>query len=364
MGPFDTSLLIAVVGLTTPILFVAMGELLAQRSGIINIGLEGMMLTGAFFGFWAAWASKSLLVGVVAGAASGAVIGVMMALLSISARGDQIVVGVGINILALGATTFANEEIFTGGGNQVTITPMRPLAIPVLDHIPVIGTAFFDQVPLTYLGYLAVPAIWYLLYRTNLGLLIRGAGETPDAVETAGVSVNRIRWSTTLFAGAMAGLGGTMLSIGNVGLFNEDMSNGRGFIALAAVIFGRWRPLSVLGACLVFGGADALQLRLQAQTSIPSQVWVAVLLIPLLILGYRLARRRIHQISRSGIAVGGGVFVVGLILFIVAPRWNLPSEFWLMFPYVITLVVLTGLGGRTHLPGALGVPYSRAASKA
>ncbi len=176
MGPFDSNLVIAMVLTTTPILFASLGELVAERAGVINIGLEGMMLGGAFFGFWAAHASGSLLLGVIVGMLAGTVLGVVMAALSVSANADQIVVGIGITILATGATTFANEKLFTSGGNQPTIHAMSNLAIPGLDHLPVIGQALFDQVPLAYVAYLMVPAVWYVLYRTNLGLLIRGAG--------------------------------------------------------------------------------------------------------------------------------------------------------------------------------------------
>src|SRR5436309_1666234 len=177
MSPFDANLVIAAVGLTVPILFAALGELVAQRAGVINIGLEGMMLNGAFFGFWAAYETHSLLLGVIVGFAAGAVLGVIMAALTISASADQIVVGIGITILAAGTTTFANQQLFTSGGNQATINPISPLAIPGLDQIPVIGKALFDQTPLAYVAYLMVPALWYILYRPNLGLVIRGAGQ-------------------------------------------------------------------------------------------------------------------------------------------------------------------------------------------
>ena len=357
MGPFDTALVVATVGLATPILFAALGELVAERSGVIDIGLEGMILNGAFFSFWAAHATHSLLLGAIMGLVAGAFFGAVMAALTVSFGGDQIVVGVGINILAAGITTFANEQLFTSGGQQPTIKPMEPLAIPGLSDLPVIGKAFFDQVPLAYLAYLLVPAIWYVIYRTNLGLVIRGAGEFPDAVETSGISVKTVRWSTTLFAGGMAGLGGAMLTVGNLGLFNELMSGGRGFIALAAVIFGRWRPYAVLGACLVFGGADALQLRLQAADFIPRQVWVLLMVIPILVVAWHLVRSRRWRPTRGGIAFGGTIFLIGLVLTVIAPHWSVPSEFWLMLPYVITLVVLAVLVGRTRLPAALGLPY-------
>jgi simple sugar transport system permease protein len=362
MGPFDTNLLIVSIGLTTPILFAALGELLAERSGVINIGLEGMMLNGAFFGFWAAHASHSQLLGVVMAFVAGAFLGAVMAALSVSAAGDQIVVGVGINILAVGATTFANNQFFTSGGNQPTITPISPLAIPGLDHLPIVGKAFFDQTPLAYVAYLLVPAIWYVLYRTNFGLVIRGAGEFPDAVETSGASVIRVRWLTTLFAGGMAGLGGAVLSVGNLGLFNNNFTDGRGFIALAAVIFGRWRPFPVLAACLVFGSADALQLRLQAAGYIPRQVWALLLLIPLLVVAYRIVRSHRWRMTRDGLAFGGTVFLVGLVLLIAGPRWSIRPEFWLMLPYLVTIVILAGTVGRTRMPAALGLPYRRGVS--
>lgn len=364
MGPFDTALVVAAIGVTTPILFAALGELVAQRAGVINIGLEGMMLNGAFFGFWAAHGTHSLLVGVLAGFAAGAVLGMIMAALTISASADQIVVGIGITILATGTTTFANEQLFTSGGNQATINPISPLALPGLDQIPVIGKALFDQTPLAYVAYLMIPVLWFVLYRTNLGLAIRGAGEVPDAVETSGASVRRVRWGAELFASGMAGLGGAVLSVGNLGLFNELMSGGRGYIALAAVIFGRWRPLAVLGACLVFGGADALQLRLQAATTVPRQVWVALALIPVIVFAYRCVRTRTWRRTPGGLAFGGGILLLGVVLAIVGPKWNIPSQFWLMLPYVITLVVLAGAVGRTRLPAALGLPYRRAVTTA
>jgi ABC-type uncharacterized transport system permease subunit len=362
MGPFDSNLVIAMVLTTTPILFAAIGELVAQRAGVINIGLEGMMLNGAFFGFWAAHASGSLLLGVIVGMLAGTALGVVMAALSVSAHADQIVVGIGITILATGATTFANEELFTTGGNQPTISAMRNLPIPGLDHVPVIGHALFDQVPLAYLAYLIVPAVWYVLYRSNLGLLIRAAGEYPDAVETSGTSVAAIRWGATLFAASMAGLGGVMLSVGNLGLFNEGMSGGRGYIALAAVIFGRWRPLGVLCASLVFGGADALQLRLQAFPAIPDQVWIALLLVPIVVLAYQTIRRRRLPSQPRFSVFGSTVFIVGLVLAVIGPHWSIAGEFWLMLPYVITLVVLGGVAGQVRLPSALGLPYRRVAS--
>jgi general nucleoside transport system permease protein len=364
MGPFDATFVAITVGLAVPILFAATGELASQRSGVINIGLEGMMLGGAFFGFWAAYETQNLLVGTVAGLLAGAALGAIMAALSVSLGADQIVVGIGINILAGGVTAFGYEQVFANAVNAPTVEPMASLAIPGLIHIPVVGEALFDQPPLAYLAYAMIVALWFTLYRTNLGLALRGAGEYPDAVETSGISVQRVRWVAVVFAGAMAGLGGVMLSLGDLGSFNEGMSSGRGFIAIAAVIFGRWRPLGVVGACLVFGAADALQLRLQTATAIPGQVWVALLLIPILVYAYRFARRRKPSANREALALGAATCVAFGVLAIVQPSWQVPQSIWLMLPYVITLVALAGTAGRARLPGALGRPYRRAQSAA
>lgn len=309
MGPFDANWLTAMIGLTTPVLFAATGELVAERAGIINIGLEGMMLGGAFFAFVTTWQTGSIWLGVLVALAAGALLAALMAFLSIEASADQIVVGVGLNILAFGVTTFAFEQIFSSRG-QVILQPMRPLAIPGLSHLPGVGKALFDQVPLAYLAYLLLPAVWFLLFKTTWGIALRAAGELPEAVESAGIRVKRVRWLATLAAGAFAGVGGSFLSVASLGLFIQGMSAGRGFIALAAVIFGRWRPLGVLAACLLFGGADALQLRLQAAGS------------------------------------------------------TIPVHLLLMLPYVATIVVLAlaqtaRARQRLGMPAALGLAYAR-----
>lgn len=358
MGPFDASWLTAAIGLTTPVLFAATGELIAERTGIINIGLEGMILSGAFVGFIVDWKAGGPWPGIVAGLLAGMTIGGLMAFLSIEANADQIVVGVGLNILAAGITTFGYEQIFSTRP-QVLLSPMAPVSIPLLHRIPGIGNALFDQPALAYLAYLLVPVVWFLLFKTSWGLAIRAAGEVPEAVETAGVSVKRVRWLGTLTAGAMAGLAGAMLSVVQLGFFIEGMSSGRGFLALAAVIFGRWRPLGVLGACLIFGGADALQIRLQATGNIPGQVWLAIAAVPVLAIAYRLARTRLRGVNaRSailGAALAGGAFA----LLAVRPHWSLPSQMWLTLPYVLALLVLGGFVGRAHVPAALAIPYRR-----
>jgi ABC-type uncharacterized transport system permease subunit len=358
IGPFDASWLAAAIGLTTPLLFAATGELIAERTGIINIGLEGMILTGAFVGFIVDWKAGSPWAGIFAGLAGGMAMGAVMAFLSIEAAADQIVVGVGLNILAAGVTTFGYEQIFSSRP-QVLLNPMSPVAIPLAHDIPGIGNALFNQAALSYVAYLLVPVVWFLLFKTTWGLAIRAAGEVPEAVETAGVDVKRVRWLGTLTAGAMAGLAGAMLSVVQLGLFIQGMSAGRGFLALAAVIFGRWRPLGVLGACLVFGGADALQLRLQATDYIPGQVWFVIAAVPLLVIVYRLARSRLRGVSVRGLAIGVGLSAGAFVLLALRPHWSLPSQMWLTLPYALALLVLGGFVGRARVPAALAIPYRR-----
>jgi simple sugar transport system permease protein len=357
MGIFDVALLTAAIVATVPILLAALGELISERAGVINVGLEGMMLFGAFFAFLGTDQTGSLLLGAVIGAGAGLLLAALMALLSIQAGADQIVVGIGLNVLALGATGFLYETIFAGSG-QVVLPTMGNWTIPGLSELPVVGETFFEAQPLTYLAILLIPAVWFLLYRSNWGLSIRAAGEMPEAVDAAGVDVRRVRWAATLSAGALAGLGGAALSIGQTGLFTEGMTAGRGFLALAAVIFGKWRLGGVVFASCLFGSADALQLRLQASSSVPSQVWVAIALGIAVLLAVTLLRKRPLGVRGS---VGLGILCAGcVVLAITKPHLNLPSQLWLAFPYILTLLALAGFVGRAKLPRALALPYHRA----
>jgi general nucleoside transport system permease protein len=360
MGAFDEAWLVAAVGLTVPLLFAALGELISQRSGVINVGLEGMMLFGAFASFWLAWVTGNPWLGVLGGVTAALLLATVMALVTVQAAGDQIVAGLGLFIVGGGATVFANQEIFAGRG-QVSIETMSRLEIPLLADIPVIGQPLFNQVPLAYMAYLGVPLVYVLLWRTSLGLAIRAAGEEPEALEASGLSVYATRWCGVLAAGVGGGLAGAMLTVGSVGIFNDGMTSGRGFIAIAAVVFGRWRPVGVLGACLVFGAADALQLRLQAIGEIPREVWLVAALIAAATLAWQLRRGR--PPTAADIVVPAMGFAAALTLTVIAPPWSLPPQIWLMFPYVITLLVLAGFLGRTRMPSAIAQPYrsSRAA---
>ncbi|MGH2985983.1 MAG: ABC transporter permease [Solirubrobacterales bacterium] len=357
MGPFDQAWLIATFALAAPLLFAALGELISERSGVINVGLEGMMIVGAFAAFWVAWLTDDVWLGVLGGVAGGMLLAAIMALVTVQAAGDQIVAGLGLFIVGGGVTAFANQEIFAERG-QVMVEPMARLELPLLVDIPVIGEPLFNQTPLAYLAYLAVPFVYVLLWRTPWGLSVRAAGEHPEALEANGLSVHAARWTGVLAAGIGGGLGGAMLTVGSVGVFNDGMSAGRGFIALAAVVFGRWRPAGVLGACLVFGAADALQLRLQALGEIPPEVWLVAAAIAAATLAWRLVPG--HRPGIVDLAVPAAGVAVAATLFVISPPWSLPPQIWLMLPYVTALLVLAGLLGRTRMPRAIGQAYRRA----
>lgn len=361
MGPFDSALFVSVVGLSAPVLWAALGELISERGGVINIGLEGMVLGGAFAAYYVTWLTGSVWVGALASIAAGVAFAAIMGVLAIDRQADQIIVGLGILILGGGASALAFEQIFTGTGRTI-VDHMSELEIPLLSDVPVIGEALFKQVPLVYLAYLAVPLVWWLLWRTRWGLAVRAAGESPEALEADGISVRAVRWTALLCAGVGGGLAGATLVVGSLGTFTENMSAGRGFIALAAVVFGRWRPVGVLGACLVFGGADALQLRLQAVGSIPWQVWTLVALIGVAAVAVPLVRGR--QMTPAMALVPGVVAVAGFVLAVTEPTIDPPSQIWLMFPYVLALLVLAGFVGRARMPSALGLPYRRASEVA
>ncbi|NLL17690.1 MAG: ABC transporter permease [Clostridia bacterium] len=301
---FDLSWVAATIRLATPIALAAQGETLSERAGVLNIGLEGVMLNSAFAGVVGAYYSGSPWVGLLLGMLVGALTALILAVASITFRANQIVIGAAINILAMGITGVLFRAIF-GLEQQVTVMSFKPYPIPVLSQIPVLGPVLFQQNVLVYLGYVLVPLLTIVLFRTHWGLAIRAVGDEPQAVDTAGISVIKIRYLAVLIGGALGGLGGVSLSLGQLNLFAEGMISGRGFMALAAVIFGRWHPVGGVLAALFFGGADALQLRMQ---------------------------------------------VLG---------WQVPYEFMLMLPYVLTLLTLAVFAGRASQPKALGENYAR-----
>jgi simple sugar transport system permease protein len=358
IGPFDTAWLAAALVLTTPILLASIGELISERAGVLNVGLEGFMLVGAFFSYLVAWKAGNLAAGVAAGVAAGILFAAVMALLTVEAKADQIVAGVGINLAAIGLTSYLFDQIF-GNREQIVVPTIGSLRIPGLSKIPSFGPALFAHDWILYLAFLLVPVAWFLLFRTRWGLAVRGSGELPAAVDTAGISVRRVRWMGVLAAGGLAGLGGVNLAIVQVGIFHQEMTAGRGFLALVAVIFGRWRPLGVLGACLALGGADALQLRLADQNQVPTQVWGVLAAIGAAIAIYQVVRWRQGRPRQVAVALASLVVLCGVVLAAVAPHVDLPAQLWRSLPFLLALVVLAAATTRAHMPSRLTLPYSR-----
>jgi simple sugar transport system permease protein len=357
LAPFDAGWLGAMLILTTPVLLAAVGEMISERAGVLNVGLEGMMVSGAFVAYLATWKLHNLALGAFLGMCGGMVFGVVMGLLAIEARADQVVAGVGVNLMAIGVTSYLFEQIF-GGTQQIVVDRIGDLRIPLLADIPTVGPALFDHDPLVYAAFLLVPVSWYLLFRTRWGLAIRACGEMPAAADTAGISVRRVRWGAVLAASALAGLGGAYLTVVSVGIFTDDIPSGRGYLALIAVIFGRWRPLGVVAASLIIGGADALRIRLTLLDSIPRIFWVVIAIAAIAFLVRLLLAHRERAEKRSNTFVLV-VAVIGLVLAVATPHVFLPAQFWRTLPYLIGLLALAAAVTRARMPSRLATPYQR-----
>jgi len=291
--------------LSVPVAFAALGGVLAERSGVFNIGLEGMILAGAFGAAAGTFFTGSPFAGLLSGAFLGAATAMVLAVLAVSLGVTQIVAGIAINIFAIGITAFLSRIVFSGKANTMTLPGYEAFALPGLASIPIVGPVLFNQDAIVYLLYVTVPLLFLLMFRTPWGLNIRAVGENPRAADTAGISVVAVRYFCVIGSGALAGLGGCYLVLAQVHLFSEHMSAGKGFIALAAIILGRWNPVGALFACLLFGFFDALQLRLQfANPEVPYQVFI-------------------------------------------------------ILPYAVSILALVGLVGKPTPPGAVGIPYER-----
>lgn len=291
------------VALAAPIAFGALSGVMCERVAVINIGIEGMLLTGAFTGA-VVGTVLSPVFGLLGATLAGGLLALALAVLAIRYRVDQIIAGVVINIFALGLTSFLSAQFLvedSAGLNNPGV--MGPIRIPLLADIPIIGRTFFDQNIFIYAMYLLVAGMTYGLFKTRWGLQSRAVGEHPKAADTLGIDVFRRRYVNVFLGGLIAGFGGAYFTLGSVGAFNENMTAGRGFIGLAAMIFGRWHPVGALAAALVFGFADSLQVKL--------------------------------AILDTGI----------------------PSEFLLMAPYLVTIVVVAGVVGQARPPAADGQPY-------
>lgn len=300
-----TSVLQSTVTMAVPLLLAALGELVAERAGVINIGLEGLLLGGAFAAMSVTYFTGSAWLGLLAAWGAGLILAGLFAYVVVVHSGNQVVAGTALNLLALGLTGVAYRAVFGVTGAALTVAGFPPLAIPWLASIPVMGPAVFTQSTLGYLAFVLVPLLAFGLRATLPGLRLRMTGENPAAAAAQGIAVGRTQTVALLICGVLAATAGAHLAVAYAHTFVEGMSAGRGFIALAIVIFGRWSAWGILGAALLFGLATALQFHVQA-------------------LG-----------------------------------WQIPYQFLLMLPYVLTLLVLTGYAGATRAPAALGVPLER-----
>ena len=294
-----TGYLEASVRIATPLLWAAAGELVAERAGVINLGVEGAMLAGALAAALGA-AQGDPSIGIVAAAMAGALVAALFAAVSIWGRSDQIIAGTAFTLASVGATGVIYRQAFGTSGVGLTLPTFQPLVVPGLSHLPFVGPAIFGQPILTYLAFAAVAAIWWVMFRTTTGLRLRATGEAASAAAASGIRTRWVQTGAVVFAGAMAGIGGGTLVLAQVGTFAERMTAGRGFIAIAVVVLGRWHPIGVLFAALGFGAASALQFAFQA---------------------------------------------MGL---------EVPYQFFLMLPYVVALFALARAVGRVRAPAGLG----------
>ena len=269
---FITELLSSGLRMTTPILFTSMGEVFSERSGITNIGLEGLMTIGAVSAFISTSLTGSLWLGVLVAIVCGIVFNMLFAYCVIYRHSDQIVMGMALNILTAGLATFVYRAVFGVSQTPAKIDGFKGISVPLLSKIPLIGKVVFSQNILLYIAFALVPVCSFVLFKTKFGLQLRAVGEYPRAADSMGVKVYRQRLFACMIGGAFGGLGGAYLSIAYMGMYVDNLVSGRGFIAMAAVIFGKWNPKGVLGATLLFGFTDALQMRLQAMNlGIPYQ---------------------------------------------------------------------------------------------
>lgn len=290
------------IRLATPYLFAALGEMFAQRSGVVNLGVEGIMLMGAFSGYYTVLHTGNPWLGLVVALLVGSLMGLLMAVISVTMQAEQGISGIGLSLFGLGLSSLLMKVLV---GTPTGISGFQKLNFPVLSDMPIIGPLFFDYTILTYLAFLLVPITWYVLERTTLGLKIRAVGQNPEAADSLGVKVNGVRYTTVILGGALAGIAGASLSISILNIFQENMTNGMGYIAVALVYFGSWRPLGILAGALLFSLVNALQL------------WIQVLDLP------------------------------------ISP------DFAVMLPYVLTIVVLALTARQIRQPAALTKPYER-----
>src|SRR5262249_14990236 len=258
---FYIALLAAAVRIAAPLIFTSIGETVCEHAGVVNVGLEGTMLIGAWAAFMGMYYSGSGLVGVGSAMLGGMIITAVLGYICITRGANQIISGIVVTIFAVGFTSLMYRQMFRG--TPPSVESFAPYPIPLLSDLPIVGRILFQHTLLVYAAFLIVPLAYVLIYRTQFGLCLRAAGELPAAVDTAGVNVQAIRYASILICGALAGLGGAALSIGQLNQFTDNLTAGRGYLALAIVLLGRWEPFKVLLGALFFAAADAMQLRLQ-----------------------------------------------------------------------------------------------------
>ena len=303
---FTATVLIGILAsgirLATPYLYASIGETFGQRSGVLNLGVEGQMLLGAFAAFYVVLITENLWLGVLVAMLVGAAMGLAMAYVTVNLSAEQGISGIGFFLFGLGMSDLLFQKLV---GNVETVKGFPEIYIPVLSDIPVIGEIFFNQNIMVYGAYLLVPIAMFVLNKTTLGLKIRSVGENPDAADSLGVSVARVRYFTVILGGTLSGLAGASLSIALLNVFQQNMTSGLGFIAVALVYFGSWRPLGVLGGALLFSMVSSLQLWIQVK--------------------------------------GGAI----------------PSDIAVMMPYVLTILVLVATASKVRAPSALTKPFER-----
>lgn len=299
-----SNLLGSTVLLAVPIIFGALGGTIGERAGVVNIAIEAQLLGSAFVAAVVGTMTQSPWAGLLAGVFAGALVALVLGLFTITYRVDQVIVGVVLNVLVLGLTSFIYSQVLVPQADLFNSTERFPrVSVPLLSEIPIVGTALFHQSVIVYLMYLTVPAVWFAMFRTRWGLRLRAVGEHPLAADTVGIKVNRVRYRALLVAGAIVGMGGAYYTLVSVSSFGKNMTAGAGFIALAAVIFGKWDPIKATLAGLLFGFSTALA---------------------------------------SAMSI------------VQAP---VPSQFMLMLPYVVTLLAVAGLIGKSRAPAASGTAY-------
>ena len=297
-----SGILNTMVGLSTPFLYAALGETFAQTAGVFNLGVDGIMLLSAFAAFYVALTTGSLWLGLLAAALVGLAMGLLMSLVSVTLKAEQGVSGIGLYMFGLGLSSLLFKVLV---GTVKTIEGFKPLALPLLSDIPYLGPIFFKHNVLVYAAFLLVPASWALLEKTSLGIKLKAVGQNPAAADSVGINVDRVRYFAVCLGATLAGVAGASLSIAQLGLFQDNLTAGQGFIAVALVYFGGWRPIGVLAGSLLFSVANSFQL------------WVQVL----------------------------GVKV--------------PPSVAVMLPYVLTILALTVTANRARQPAALNKPFER-----